>query len=212
MTWQALVEDGFEGEFRDYAGIGELTVPFGWVPVWTQGTEPGVNHRPECDRETVRVRSGEAAAKVFSTHASHTAALSRRVQVQAGAAIRAVAHGATFGIKAGLGMRLGIDPEGGLDPDAEGVIWSSWWGQYNDDWKPELYHKFSVAIQAPSDYVTVFLYSHSDYKASTVAAYWDDVLIEQESDTPGPDPEPTGDLIGVLQEIRDVLKGISQKL
>ena len=211
MNWTPILQDGFEGTFEDYQGIGELTVPKGWRPVWTQGTEPGKDHRPECDREVIRVRSGSAAAKMFSTHASHTGALARRVQVQAGTLVRAVAHGATFGIEAGHGLVLGIDPEGGLDPEAEGIEWSSWWGQYNKkdappyNWEPEKYHEFSVAAQAPSDFVTVFLYSHSDYAASTVAAYWDDVLVEQEGDTPGPDPEPTGDLIGVLEEIRDVL-------
>jgi len=212
MTWKTLVKDGFEGPFQDWSGIGELTVPYGWMPIWTQGTETGIDHRPECDRETVRVRSGQAAAKMFSTHASHTGALAKRLQVRAGASIRAVAHGATFSIKAGHALRLGIDPEGGLDHESESIQWSSWWGQYNDDWEAEQYHEFSVAVQSPSDYVTVFLYSHSDYKASTVAAYWDDVLIEQNvDDAPGPGPAPD-DLIGVLGEIRDVLKGIEQKL
>ena len=212
MTWAPVLHDGFEGEFRDFAGIGELTVPVGWTPVWTQGTEPGVDHRPECDRETVRVFDGSSAAKMFSTHASHTGALARRIQVQAGTMIRATAYGATFGIPAGHALRLGIDPEGGLDYDAGSVEWSSWWGQYNkEDWEPEKYHEFSVAVQAPYDFVTVFLFSHSDYKASTVAAYWDEVTVQQEGDAPGPEPVE-GDLIGVLQEIRDVLKGIEQKL
>ena len=212
MTWTPILQEGFEGAFEDWSGIGELTVPRGWIPVWTQGTEPGTDHRPECDREVVRVRSGDAAAKMFSTHASHTGALARRVQVQAGTLVRVQAYGATFGIKAGQGLRLGIDPEGGLDHEAEGIEWSSWWGQYNPDWKAEQYHEFSVATLAPSDFVTVFLYSHSDFAASTVAAYWDDVILEQEGDTPGPGPEPTGDVVKVLGEIRDVLKQIEQKL
>ena len=211
MTWTPILQDGFEGPFEDYRGIGELTVPVGWLPLWLQGDVPGVDVRPECDRETERRRSGSAAAKMFSTHASHTGALAQRIQVQAGTMIRATAYGATFSIKAGQGLRLGIDPEGGLDFRSETVEWSSWWGQYSPDWEAEQYHEFSVATLAPSDYVTVFLYSHSDYKGSTVAAYWDYVLVEQEGDTPGPEPEP-GDLIGVLGEIRDVLKGIEQKL
>ena len=214
MSWMPILQDGFEGPFDDYQGIGELTVPRGWVPVWIQGTSPGVNHRPECDRETVRMRSGTAAAKMFSTHASHTGAFCQRVQVKAGSSIRVVAHGATFEIPAGHALRLGIDPEGGLDFDAETVVWSSWWGQYNSGWEPEEYHEFSVSTLAPSDYVTVFLYSHSDYKAPTVAAYWDDVLVEQEGDDsgPGPGPEPGegwAELLGYLSRIADAVEKIA---
>ena len=212
MTWMPVLQDGFEGPFEDYRGIGELTVPVGWIPLWIQGSLAGIDVRPECDKETERVRSGSSAAKMFSTHASHTGAFAKRIQVQAGTMIRATAYGATFEIGAGHGLRLGIDPEGGLDFDADTVEWSSWWGQYNPDWEAETYHEFSVAVPAPSDHITLFLFSHSDWKASTVAAYWDDVRIEQENDDPGPDPVPDDDLIAVLCEIRDVLKGIAQKL
>jgi hypothetical protein len=210
MSWQTLVSDGFEGLFQDWAAIGELTVPAGWMPTWTQGTEPGVNHRPECDRETERARSGSAAAKMFSTHASHTGALVKRMQIKAGTPIRATAYGATFRIKAGHALRVGIDPEGGLDHESESIVWSRWWGQDNPDWEAETYHEFSVAVQSPSDYVSVFLYSHSRFAGSTVAAYWDDVLIEQ--DTEGSGSEPSGDLIGVLGEIRDILAEIRDRL
>ena len=91
MTWTLILKDGFEGDFEDYWGIGELTVPVGWIPLWSQGHAPGVNVRPECDREVERVRSNHVAAKMFSTHASHTGAFARRVQVEAGTLIRAVA-------------------------------------------------------------------------------------------------------------------------
>ena len=210
MSWTPILHDGFEGPFEDWSGIGELTVPKGWIPVWTQGSKPGVDHRPECDRETVRIHSGESAAKMFSTHASHTGALARRVQVQAGTLVRATAYGATFAIKAGQGLRLAIDPEGGLDHEVESLIWSSWWGQYSPDWEAVKYHQFSVATLAPSDYVTVFLYSHSDYAASTVAAYWDDVLVEQEGDTPGPGPEPSGDLAEVIAQLKRIADAVEK--
>lgn len=124
--------------------------------------------------------------------------------------IRAVAYGATFEIMAGHGLRLGIDPEGGLDHEAESIEWSSWWGQDNPDWESEKYHEFSIALQAPSDYVTVFLYSHSRFAGSTVAAYWDDVLIEQ--DVEGPDPEPDGDIVGALNAINKTLIEIRNKI
>ena len=58
------------------------------MPVWVDGEQVGVNHRPEYDRETDRVVSGRSAAKLFTVHASHDGALARRVEVRAGARVR----------------------------------------------------------------------------------------------------------------------------
>ena len=208
MSWETILDEGFEGRFEDWQEIGELTVPEGWTPVWREGTEAGIDHRPECDRERDRPRSGSSAAKMFTVHASHTGALAKRMSVRAGERVRVVAWGATWKDECGHGLRVGIDPDGGLDFEAESVVWSSWWGQYNSDWTPEAYHEFSAVAEPEGDYVTVFLYSHSDYKGSVVAAYWDDVVIEQEGGG-GIEPPQTGDLAAAVEVLAAAVEALA---
>lgn len=201
MAWERVLADGFEGEFYDWEDIGELTVPAGWMPVWVQGTVDGRNDRPEYDREQDRTRGGGSAAKICTTHASHDGALVRRVAVRAGELVRVVAWGATWRDKCGQGLRVGLDPEGGLDHESESVIWSRWWSHYDPDWVPEQFVELSAAAQAVGDEVTVFLASRSDYAARVIAAYWDDVVVEQEGGGgPGPGPGPLPERVEELLE------------
>jgi len=214
MSWERVLEDGFEGAFEDWDKIAELTVPVGWMPVWVQGSEPGVNHRPECDRERDRVASGRSAAKMFTVHASHNGALTRRVKVLAGSLVRVVAMGANYKIKCGHGIRVGIDPLGGLDHESEDVVWSDWWSQYDKAWEPEHFVQLSAAARAEGDAVTVFLASESQYAGQVVAAYWDDVVVEQEKEggeDPGPEPGE-GDLAGAVRLLAAAVEGLAEKL
>jgi len=213
MSWQRVFEDGFEGAFVDWAGIGELTVPEGWMPVWVEGDEPGVNHRPECDRERVRVVSGASAAKMFTVHASHDGALMRRVEVRAGELVRVVGMGATFSQRCGQGIRIGIDPSGGTDHRSPAICWSRWLSHYSDGWVGEQFVELSVMAVAEGDVVSVFLASRSDYAAPVVAAYWDDVRVEQEGDVlpePGPGDEPSeGDLAEAVAELAGSVQALA---
>ena len=111
---RVVLEDGFEDPFEYYGNISELEVPVGWVPLWVQGDVAGVNHRPEYKPEHVRVYQGEQAAMMYTRHASHDGVLCKRVPVAAGLLVGLVAWGATFRIRAGQALRVGIDPTGGL--------------------------------------------------------------------------------------------------
>lgn len=186
-----LYATSFEEPFRYYSGISELEVPPGWVPLWIQGEKQGINHRPEYKPERDRVRTGKQAAKLFTTHASHDAVLARSIGVAGSGEVSVVAYGATFTIKAGQALRVGIDPTDARRFPNERIVWSEWWGQYNEGWKGEEYHRFDVSAEPQGNQVTVYLHSRSDYKAQTVAAYWDDVTISQAGELePGPEPEP----------------------
>lgn len=188
MSIRVLYETGFEEPFHYHDGISELEVPLGWLPVWVQGEQPGVNHRPEWKPEGDRVHSGERSAKFFTTHSSHDAALVRVCALPIGAqgAVWAEAWGATFRQKAGQALRVGIDPTGGVDLQSERVVWSEWWGQYNGDWAGEQFHQFALGVTPESNLVSVFLHSRSLYAAQTVAAYWDDMTVWLDAEEPGP--------------------------
>jgi len=200
-----LYETGFEERFAYFGGVSELEVPPGWVPLWVQGTEPGINPRPEWKPETQRVRTGKQSAKWFTTHASHDAVLARTLPVDGRGTVTLVAWGATFEIKAGQALRVGIDPTGqGRFPD-ERIVWGDWWGQYNGDWEAEKYHRFEVSVPPESNQIAVYLHSRSDYKAQTVACYWDDVTVEQVGGTEPGEPGEGVDYARIRQIVREEL-------
>ena len=70
-------------------------------------------------------------------------------------------------------FRLGIDPAGGVDPDAETVVWGRRAHIYNcyDEVPP-------VEVVAEDDTVTVFLRSRTLWPFKHNDAYWDDVTLE----------------------------------
>jgi len=67
---------------------------------------------------------------------------------------------------------VGIDPTGGIDPDAETVEWGSGAHIYN------CFHEVpSVEVEAQSNRVTVFLRSRTEWPFWHNNAYWDDALL-----------------------------------
>jgi len=205
-----VYEDGFEGAFVCWEGISELEVPEGWRPVWVQGDRPGVNHRPEFKPEQERRRSGRRAAKLFTTHASHDAALAIRAPVDVGRMVHVEAWGATFVQGAGQGLRVGIDPQGGMEFPSERIVWGEWRGQYDEGWEGERFVRLGAEALAEGEWVSVYLHSRSQYAAQTVAAYWDDMRVWQEGEGEEPGPGPGGEglerIAGALERIAGALE------
>jgi hypothetical protein len=211
MTWQLVLRDGFQGGWYDWSGKGELTCPNGWDPAWTPSMDEGINHRPEYDKDADHARSGDACAKMFTTHASHEGCLFRRIAVMPGDMVRITAHAAMWKHLCGHGVRVGVDYKsnadfhvdagaGGVNFNNPDIQWSSWYSQYDSNWAAEEYKALSVAVLPELDYITVFLYSYTQYMAPTAASFWDDVLVEQ--DTVGTVEPPEGrEVVGLLTEI-----------
>ncbi|GIV17423.1 MAG: hypothetical protein KatS3mg022_2858 [Armatimonadota bacterium] len=73
-----------------------------------------------------------------------------------------------------LSVRIGIDPFGGTNPNAPGVVWTPW-SVHFDRW-----HPLWVRVTAQSDYVTVFLQGHADSPAEwNIYAFDNAVLTER---------------------------------
>jgi hypothetical protein len=70
--------------------------------------------------------------------------------------------------RAGGACRLGIDPQGGIDPNASSVVWAQ--GSEQRDWAQLL-----ERVTAEARRITIFLETHSQEQAA--AGYWDDVLL-----------------------------------
>lgn len=218
--WTELLRDGFEDGFYDYGGQGELTCPVEWSPDWDEGG--GSEHpyvRPEYDAKDTNlghteVQAGRYSAAFFTVHARHNAVLWRRIAVFPGTAVRA--HAMTMiesrntgdDATGGMGCRVGIDPTGGNNFRAEHVIWSEWWSVHRDDFAQREWYQIKVGGDfgaiATENYVTVFLYQHTDFPADINAGHWDSVEVDGYREG-GTIPPPTGDTHTIKIYVDDLL-------
>lgn len=87
-------------------------------------------------------------------------------------------------------FRLGVDPTGGTNPYADTVVWG---------WGAHIYNEFApvpeVEVVAEAEMVTVFLHSKTLFAFRHNDAYWDDVELTVEGETPPP-PPPGGTKLG----------------
>jgi len=101
--------------------------------------------------------------------------------------------------KANFTFSIGIDPAGGLDPYADGVVWCSGWHIYNG------FAGLGVEAVAEGETVTVFLRSRTLWKFKHNDAYWDDVSLRVVED----EPEPSTVLVlpqdGTREQLSEVL-------
>ncbi|MGD0291699.1 MAG: PKD domain-containing protein [Candidatus Binataceae bacterium] len=64
--------------------------------------------------------------------------------------------------------RLGVDPDGGIDPTAKSIVWSA--GSNNQEWR-----QLTVRVTAGKHLISIFL--EADGVASGTAAYFDEVAL-----------------------------------
>jgi len=191
-----IIQDGFENGFTPYQGIGELTVPAGWVPTWVQGTEPGVLVRIEVQKAgAAQTRSGTGAVAIHSRSATIDGALYRRMSpVAIGSDVVASVWCLKTEGAMGHGMQIGIDPTGGTDHTASRVVWSSWYSEYASDYAINAWRLRVVNTTAQAEQITVFLRSKLDFAADRSHAHFDDVTVEvTEPATPPVPPTPGGE-------------------
>jgi hypothetical protein len=73
--------------------------------------------------------------------------------------------------ESGARVRVGIDPNGGTNPFADAVVWSSFITPH-DTWG-----NVGTSAQANGGTVTVFLYATQDTPLGLNRAYWDDARL-----------------------------------
>lgn len=86
--------------------------------------------------------------------------------------------------KANFTFRVGIDPTGGANPMADGIVWGYGFHIYNG-----YVQQLSVEAVAQADTITVFLSSKTLWAFCHSDAYWDDAELVQVGDEP-PEPPP----------------------
>lgn len=200
--------DSFEDGFYPYDGAHELECPVHWEPDWVQGTEPGVNHRPEYkpkDKEAGQpeVKDGRYAASIHTRHASHDGVLWRQFNVGAGNAFYATVYVMGKGEKGGLGMVLGADTFGQINFTHESVLWSEWWSQDVPEWEEGKWVQLKVEGVAERDTITIYLRSTAREAADLNASHFDLFALEYEGGEPEPPEPPVG---GGIWEYLDALE------
>lgn len=194
-----VITDSFEKGFYLWHGEGEMTVPNEWHPDWEQGEE---RKRPEFkpDPTPEHVHHGSVSAKMAHRHVKFDGFLYRTFSdILAGGRVDVEVFFKAFSDpKGGLAGRVGIDPTGGIDFSSPEVVWGDFWGQYQDDWSNETWHKLTVSSLARAARITVFLEARQDWGVNVTAAHWDSFTMVAAG---GEQPPPGGSDLEAIRAI-----------
>jgi hypothetical protein len=212
-TVNLLTNPGFEGPFSyrhdPYTGqwAGELSLPDGW-DLWFDNEhvcppdEPGCNplsynRRPEYKRETnpVRVRSGLASLKYFSTYGTHTAGFWQSVQVPPGSWVRFSIWAMTWSSSKDIpehsfqsgkyGVTVGIDPTGGTDWRSAEIAWTV------PITRPDEWVYLETTAYCSTGTLSVWTRGAQLYPVKHNDSYWDDATLVVLPAAPAPTPTAT---------------------
>lgn len=188
-----LTDGSFEGEYPG-RGRSDLNVPAGWN-IWfaeSPRNEYWMNLPPVMfphigpDPDP---RTGARAVNMVKDYATFTAAMYQQVTVGADVNLRARVYAwlRTCNLAEGEGkcasssesnayVRIGIDPNGGTDPNDGDIVWSGN-ATPHDRWG-----EVSVDATSTGDTVTVFLYTTQPRPSDLNRVYWDDARLTREGE------------------------------
>jgi hypothetical protein len=199
-----LTNPSFEGEYSAYIpelpqeiadcalGICQTAqTAAGWKPWWVKERPTDVNPEFKPAISAIhpnRVRSGDRAGQYFSFWSTHKAGLRQTVTVPANSVVQFTVWGhswlqesdtlLTSDFAGTSNMRIGIDPNGGVDVYSPAIVWSGFQQAF------DTFQLFSVQAQANGDKVTVFTFSAPDVNPNSPTAgfkhtdiYWDDASL-----------------------------------
>ncbi len=214
-----FVNPGFEGGFRDYGGIGELTVANGWRPWYV---ESDGTHRPEYAAETRftgrgRVRDGAFAQKQFTTYSKQDGGVVQEVSTvpdewytfSAWVYVWSTNRDnpdSSPGPTGSYSALVGINPWGDCRATYRTTVWGREALRVYNQWV-----QVSVTAQAWSDKICLFTRGAAEYAVKHNDSYWDTLALRQESrgtcPTPSPCPTaiPGGENCPSLEQIADVV-------
>lgn len=185
-----LIDPGFEGPYTGRGAV-DLNIPAGW-DVWyalSPHTADWMNLRPVAfpHRTAPEIHSGAFSLNLNKGWATFTAVVYQQVYVPPGARVRANIWawlhvcgnpasanppGCGSDPNSGAGVRIGIDPDGGGDPNAPEIVWSRF-ATPHDRWG-----QVSVEAEARGPVVTLFLFTHQHNPKAFNTMYWDSAYLE----------------------------------
>lgn len=191
-----LDDPGFEGPNGYFAASVDpldpnlyFTIPRGWGGIvfleprsksWQNAHPSGYPHTGPYKHGGVR------SLHIARGYATFTAVLHQRVSVQPNSAVQGGVW-AYMDTPEGL-FRVGIDPNGGTNPGAGGIVWSSWAAGQNT------WLQASVNATANGGTVTLFIMATQNQPSNPNGIYLDDAFLNgiPGDGTIGPDPGNAG--------------------
>ena len=181
-----LTNPGFENPF-EATGSGASLVAQGWTP-WSLQTDQNVEpeYYPASDTvngmATPRIHSGEEAQQYFSFFAPHVGGVYQQVGgVAAGDQLSFsvfayvwVSSGDNADVSDGSGevaVEVGIDPNGGTDPESDSIVWSAPLANYDQ------YAQYTISATAAGETVTAFVRSSVASVAMNNTVYLDNAEL-----------------------------------
>lgn len=188
---------------RPYYGQGAATrtVPNGWTLWLGAGAPDAFPHQ-----DNTQVRDGEVSWNLKQGFTVFTAAGYQRVSVTPGDVLEFSAYGWVYTCNdtttscvieeapyrrsdtaAGASLKVGIDPNGGTDPNAGSIVWSGTAAPY-DQWA-----QMTVSATAAGDAVTVFMHMTQTLPVAINNVYWDQASLVRtgEGEAPAEQAPPT---------------------
>jgi LysM repeat protein len=184
-----------------YAGQGSptRTVPNGWTLLVQAGAPDAFPHN-----DPTQILDGTVSWNLHQGYTAFTAVAYQRVGgLKAGDMVRATAYGWVYTCNdtatscvianppyrqsdssAGAQLRVGVDPNGGTDPNAGSVQWSATAAPY-DQWA-----EMSVTAQSAGDAVTMFLYMTQSAGLAINNVYWDKASLVRTESAPNATATP----------------------
>jgi hypothetical protein len=162
-----LNNPGFEGQYTPYRypdgrTIGEFHIAAGWNPWFNEALR-----RPEYKPSSYSYNYS-AAQQFFTSYSTHEAGLWQRIESATPGktyrfSLAVYVWSSSEGdiwhsvLPGAVSVRVGIDPTGGINPYAPGVVWSPF-SMFYDEWRV-----LAVDAVARSNAMTVFLWSQQLY-------------------------------------------------
>jgi len=216
-----LKNPGFAPPYDRQGGDKHLHVARGWRAWWSleraEDSHGGEHHRPEYYCKRYGEQGVLACQGWQTTHATHRAGVYQVAALPVGAritALQAEIRARYFarqpdGKRGELALRLGLLDGAGDDGTDEGIQWGEWRGQTDGSgWDGEGWEALSASLSAPvSGQVTIFVESRCRWPVRNNHAFVEGARLSVVGGEPVV-PDPEGDVVQILSEIRDLVAGI----
>jgi LysM repeat protein len=184
-----LQDPGFEGP---YVGRGRpnLNTPAPW-PIWIQDGPHGFDWQNRADKVTAfphnsgpEVHSGGHSLNIDGGYVTYTAAVYQQVPVTPGTNLTGSAwariktcniapnaDNCGSAVESGAYVKVGIDPNGGTDPNSPSIVWSGNFAPHDN------YMQGTVTATAVGSVATLFIYTTQQSPATLNRAWFDDAYL-----------------------------------
>jgi LysM repeat protein len=184
-----LQDPGFEGPYVN-RGRANLNTPASW-PIWIADGPRNAEWMNRSDKVTAfphnngpEIHSGAASLNIDGGFVTYTAAVYQQVSTTPGTNLTGSAwariktcniapntDNCGSAVESGAFVRVGIDPNGGTDPNNPSIVWSGNIAPHDN------YQQATVSATAAAGTVTLFIYTTQSSPSALNRAWFDDAVL-----------------------------------